>query len=631
MAPEPATRPGDDPPHSRASVTTEPIPASPGRRGPSKALRFAIAFILGVTLVVGAGGGALYAYGQQYTGRVLPGVGVADTDLSGLSPDAAVTALESAYGSLGTGQVLLAGPDGEFMIGYAEMGRGPDTTAMLDAALAAGRRGEPVVDLIGAPQTAIRGVTLEPAVTYDPARLAEAVDAVAMAIDRNPKNATLAVGGDWTYATTPSVEGRVVDRAALAAAIEAAIGPLDAPSEIRLDIPFATEVPAIETADVEAATAAADRMAADLVLTRGDDAWTIPAASIRQLISFVAADDGSVVPVLDEAGIAPLIKPIAKTVNQSAKSAGFKFSGKRVVVVGSSREGRKLDAEATQAVVLDALMARQAGTPEPVLEPVVAVTEPSVTTEQANAIAPKMRPISTWTTKFPIWSHNAFGANIWVPAGIINGTVVGPGETFDFWNTVGEVNRDKGYGLGGAIVNGRTEAQGAIGGGICSCSTTLFNAALRAGLRMGARSNHIYYIDRYPLGLDATVWIMGGGRQTVTFTNDMAHSIYVRGIRLVGRGGQGYVRYEIWGVPDGRRVSIGAPVVRNAVRATTKTVTVTTLPPGVRKQTEWPANGMDVWVTRVVRAGSGRVIHRDTYYSHYRLWNGRIEVGALRT
>jgi hypothetical protein len=33
-----------------------------------------------------------------------------------------------------------------------------------------------------------------------------------------------------------------------------------------------------------------------------------------------------------------------------------------------------------------------------------------------------------------------------------------------------------------------------------------------------------------------------------------------------------------------------------------------------------------VWVTRVVRRG-GSVLHRDTYYSHYRLWNGVIEIG----
>ena len=33
-------------------------------------------------------------------------------------------------------------------------------------------------------------------------------------------------------------------------------------------------------------------------------------------------------------------------------------------------------------------------------------------------------------------------------------------------------------------------------------------------------------------------------------------------------------------------------------------------------------------MTRVVRNAKGKVIHRDTYRSHYILWNGRIEVGA---
>jgi len=608
-------------------MTTEPVPASPGHRGPSMGLRFVIAFVLGVTLVVGAGGGALYAYGQQYTGRVLPGVSVADTDLSGLAPDAAVAALEAAYGSLGTGQVLLAGPDGELTIGYAELGRGPDTSAMLGAALAAGRRGEGVVDLIGAPQTAIRGVTLEPAVTYDTARLTEAVDAVAEAIDRNPMNATLAVGDDWTYTTTPSVEGRVVDRAALAAAIEAAIGPLDAPAEVRLEVPFTTGAPAIETADVEAATAAADRMATDLVLTRGDDSWTIPAASIRKLISFAAAADGTVVPVLDETGIDPLLKPIAKTVNQTAKSAGFKLSGNRVVAAGSSREGRKLDATATRAVVVAALLARQAGTPEPVLEPVVATTQPKVTTEEAKAFAPKMREISRWKTFFHVYVNNGFGANIWIPAKLISGHVVEPGEKFDFWETVGDVTRARGYRQGGAIINGKTEPQGALAGGICSCSTTLFNAALRAGMKMGARRNHYYYIDRYPKGLDATVFRSdGGSTQTMSFTNDTASPVLIRGINT-RNGNDGWVTFVIYSVPNGRKVVIGPAVVKNSRKATDTTVYTKNLPKGTSKRVEYPVNGMDVWRTVTVYEG-GKVLRGKTYYSHYATITGILQVGT---
>jgi vancomycin resistance protein YoaR len=608
-------------------MTTEPELVPPARRGPSLGLRFLIAFFLGVVLVVGAGGGALYAYGQQYTGRVLPGVHVGETDLSGLSIDAATAALGQAYGTLGSGQVLLAGPDGDLTIGYAAIGRGPDITRMLDAAMAAGRLGEPVADLIGGPQTAIRGVVLEPAVTFDPAKLATAVAAVAEAVDRNPIDATITIGKDLAYATTPSVDGRLVDRAALAASIGAQLARLDAPSELRLEIPFATAGPAVSTAAVDAAKAAAERMAQDIVLRRGADTWVIKAASIRKLISFATAGDGSVVPVVDEEGIDPLLAAIASSVNQTAQSATFKLSGNRVQVAGPSKEGRKFDTAATHAVILDALMARQAGTPESVLGPVVAATEPGVTTAEAEAIAPKMREISRWKTFFHVYVNNGFGANIWIPSKLVNGHVVAPGETFDFWKVVGTPTRAAGYKQGGAIINGKTEPQGALAGGICSCSTTLFNAALRGGMAMGARRNHYYYIDRYPLGLDATVFISNGGsKQTMSWTNDTDYPVLIRGINTRS-GNSGWVTFVLYSVPAGRKVVISPATVKNRHAATDTRQLTSSLPRGTTKRVEYPVNGMDVWRTVTVSEG-GKVLRSTTYYSHYSTVTGILLVGT---
>jgi hypothetical protein len=257
-------------------MTNEPIPASPSHRGRSLGVKFAVAFLLGVVLVVGAGGAGLYAYGQQYEGRILPGVRAGDLDLSGMTPEAATAAIADAYAGLGAGVITLTGPDGELTVGYREIGRGPDAASMLAAALAAGRQGQPVPDLIGAPHTALRGATVDVAVTYDPAALEASVAAVAKTIDRTPVNATLAIAEDGSYVTTESVDGRVVDQQALLASLDEQLAALDTPGEIRMDVPFATQTPAIETADVEDATAAAERMAADMVLTRGDSTWTIP-------------------------------------------------------------------------------------------------------------------------------------------------------------------------------------------------------------------------------------------------------------------------------------------------------------------------------------------------------------------
>ncbi len=609
-------------------MTSDPTPATPARSGRSLRATFAVAFVLGVAVVVGSGGAGLYAYGQQYNGKVLPGVRVGDVDLSGLTPEAANASIAEAYRSLEAGVITLVGPDGDLTIGFGEIGRGPDTAAMLDAALGAGRRGEAVADLISAPQTALRGVSIDAAVGYDPGRLTAAVAAAAATVDRAAVDATISVDDDGTYVTTESVAGRIVDRQALLAALDAQLTRLDAPDEIRMDIPFTTSVPTTETTDVDQAAAAAERMSADLMLTRGKDTWTIPGRKLRSLITFATTSDGSVVPVVDEAGLDPLLKPVAKAVNQPAVNAGFRLKDSRIVVGSAAEEGRELDSDATRAAVLQALMARQAGSAEGAIEPVVIASDPAVTDEAAEKIAPRMQALKTGnhTTWFHIYEGNGFGANIWIPARLINGYVVGPGETFDFWEAVGPVTREKGYRDGGAIIDGKTEPQGALAGGICSCSTTLFNAALRAGYKMGARRNHYYYIDRYPKGLDATVFISGGGsKQTMSWTNDTEYPVLIRGINT-RKGSTGYVTFQLYSVPTGRKVTISAPVVKN-LRAARDTVQYTSsLKPGQTQRVEYPVDGFDVWRTVSVYE-DGELLRSKTYYSHYATITGILLKG----
>ena len=73
---------------------------------------------------------------------------------------------------------------------------------------------------------------------------------------------------------------------------------------------------------------------------------------------------------------------------------------------------------------------------------------------------------------------------------------------------------------------------------MCSASTTLFNAALRAGLTIGARDNHRYYISSPPPRSRRH----GVNAQTMSFTNDMKTPILIRGVKINGCGGVGYVR-----------------------------------------------------------------------------------------
>jgi vancomycin resistance protein YoaR len=607
--------------------TPAPAPTPEAHRGRSLGLRFAVAFLLGLLLVAVLGVGALYAYGQHYSGRILPGVHIGAVDLSGMDATAARRALADAYRSLDTGRVVISGPEGQVTVSYQQLARGPDLDAMVAEALAAGRQGQPVADLIGAPQAALHGVTLAPRISYDASRLAAAAAVAAKSVDRPPVNATLTTTPDGEFEVTDSVDGRTVDQAALVASIEDRIRALNAPSEVTVDMAVTSQPPAIDTASALETQATAERMTSDLVLTLDNKHWKISADHLRKLVSFSMADDGSITPVIDEAGIDPLLKPVAKAIKQNAVNAGFKYSGGRIVVGSKSREGRELDTAATHALVYDALMAREVGAPDQPVEPVVATTDPLVTTAMARQYAPRMKSISSWTTWFPIDAPHGFGKNIWIPATLINGTVVGPGEKFDFWKTVGPVTTARGFVRGGAIINGKTELQGALAGGICSCSTTLFNAALRAGMQMEARRNHYYYISRYPLGLDATVFKSdGGSTQTMSFVNDTQYPILIRGINT-RKGSTGYVTFKIYSVPNHRTVSISKATVKNFRRATDTVVRTSSLPAGVSKRVEYPVDGMDVWRTVTVKE-KGKVIRTTTYYSHYSTVTGVVQVGT---
>jgi vancomycin resistance protein YoaR len=368
-------------------------------------------------------------------------------------------------------------------------------------------------------------------------------------------------------------------------------------------------------------------MVGDLQVTFGDTKWTIRAARIRSWITFETDAAGATVPVLDESKIPPFLSNIAKTVKRAPVSASFlKTRGGRIVGVVAATNGRKLDTAATASAIAAAIKARGTGAAPVPVEVEVASVAPKFTTAQAVKRGPLMQALGTWKTWFPVGERNYFGANIWRPAEVIDGTVLMPGQRFEWWSALGTVSSATGYGPGGFIAGDHTDPTGALGGGMCSSSTTLFNAALRAGLQMGARANHKYYIDRYPLGLDATVSKTRNGSQTISFTNDTKGPIVIRTFRYRA-GGRGWVRYEIWGVPDGRTVSLSRPSVANVRKASTTTRYVSTLPTGVREQIEYPANGMDVAVSRVVHDKRGRVIHSETYRTHYVLWNGIVNVG----
>ena len=275
-------------------------------------------------------------------------------------------------------------------------------------------------------------------------------------------------------------------------------------------------------------------------------------------------------------------------------------------------------------IVLAVLLTTMLAAPAAAITAGAAGMSPDATTP-SSAITGAVK-LSTWTTYFVPSSHNGYGANIWVPARIFDHMEIRPGQRFDFWTALGPVTWERGFRLGGAIVNGRSQEGVAMGGGICAASTTLFNVAVRAGLTINVRYPHTYYITRYPIGLDATVSkSAGGGGQTMAFTNDTPNPIEIRGYAL--KTGKTGVRFELWGLPTGRTVTFTKPTIRNYHHAVTYYVHTSALRDGTYRRIEYTVDGFDAWVTRWVRDAASKVIHHETYVSHYRTINGTVLVG----
>lgn len=104
-----------------------------------------------------------------------------------------------------------------------------------------------------------------------------------------------------------------------------------------------------------------------------------------------------------------------------------------------------------------------------------------------------------------------------------NGYVVKPGETFSFNGMTGDTTTgDLGYVPSTAIVSGGYEQQ--YGGGICQASTTIYIAALKAGMKVVERHAHQYPSSYAAIGTDATV---DYGNLDMKFKNPYDYPVYI--------------------------------------------------------------------------------------------------------
>ena len=108
---------------------------------------------------------------------------------------------------------------------------------------------------------------------------------------------------------------------------------------------------------------------------------------------------------------------------------------------------------------------------------------------------------------------------------LISGKVLQPGETFSFNDTVGERTEKNGFYPAIEYANG--EHVMGIGGGVCQASSTVYIAAVQAGLQIIKREPHSDQVNYTDYGKDATVYWQYGRKIDLQFKNNTDGPIYM--------------------------------------------------------------------------------------------------------
>ena len=135
--------------------------------------------------------------------------------------------------------------------------------------------------------------------------------------------------------------------------------------------------------------------------------------------------------------------------------------------------------------------------------------------------------------------------NIAIAASLIDGATIQPYGEFSFNATVGRRTAEAGFQQAKIIVQGEY-VQG-VGGGVCQVSTTLYNAALKAGLTVTEFHPHTLLVGYVQPSRDAMV---SSGSDLRLF-NPRAHAV-----RLSARVFEGGIRVSFYGKDEGERYEI---------------------------------------------------------------------------
>jgi vancomycin resistance protein YoaR len=495
-------------------------------------------------------------------GDVLHGVRVRGVPVAGRDVDDARAAIAAHARRLEGArfQAVAAGTELTFTAG--DVGLVVNEAEAVAAVERAGRKGNPIAQVVGAVLRRFRPDRVSLDVTYDPKKLDRTIEAWAERIDAEPRDGAVSLENGAVAVTDPR-PGRRLDKRATALLVRKALaGSLPSP----LTLPVDLTPPAVGDDQVAVVAEPARRiLSAPVTVTVEGRAATLSPARLGDMLA-VVNEERSLRLELPPEPLHEALRPQLQGVEIPARDARFVIERPPppppaaaappadpaapapppappapppppVIRIEPSAVGRELDI----GPVADAVLRGEHRITGQLVDAV-----PRIDTARAETLR-ITEPVATFTTHHPAGQPRV--KNIHRIADMLQGTVILPGERFSMNETVGPRTKANGFVKAPVIYEGEFTED--IGGGVSQFATTFFNAAFFGGYELVSHKAHTYYISRYPQGREATISFP---QPDLVIRNDSNSGILVETAYTASS-----ITVTFWGDKEGRTVRAEGP------------------------------------------------------------------------
>jgi vancomycin resistance protein YoaR len=565
---------------------------------------------------------AFGAYNFIYQNKIFPNVRVANIDLGGLTKNDARNKINNQINLVKNsdieynfdGNISTIKPE-EFDVKY-------DLETSLNSAYSVGRKNSYFSRAVDRFELIFNGKNLLVAFSINRTKLDNFSNQLSKNIDILVRDASLKILPD-KIELIPSNSGVELDKYTFKQRIISLIGNLEIPR--LLILPIEKHQPALLTNNLQPIKNQLDLLLSKPITLKSDSKNIVLEKSDLinwiDLVAYAPIDEPTTFQakiVFNEGKIKSYIKNLSGSINQDPINAKLATTNGKITALTASQKGYKLDEDQTLKLIVSYLYAQN--NPDDQINLPVSVTEPEISQTNISNLGIN-ELIGTGTTNYKGSPTNR-KFNIQLGANLLNGVIIKPSEEFSVLKNLAPIDESHGFKKELVIKGNSTVPE--VGGGLCQVSTTVFRAALNAGLKITERVNHKYRVSYYepPVGLDATIY---DPAPDFKFLNDTPGYILVQGSVKDDK-----ITFELYGTKDARVSTISDPILYDSVSPpATQYIDDPTMDDGQTKYIEKAHTGVTAKVTYQVKRDD-KVINEQTFISKYVAWGAIIKRGTKK-